>query len=370
MPDTAELLETTLAPSHKALGARMVEFGGWNMPVSYSSILEEHRAVREKAGLFDISHMGQIFVSGAGAEAWLNTTLTNDVRRLSVGHGQYTLMLNESGGTVDDLIIYRLEDLRYLLLVNASRIEDDFTWLNRRKNANITLENLSPEFGGLALQGPESETVLRRSFDEEKRPLKRNQLLITPFEGLDVILTRTGYTGEDGFELFASNELLPKLWDRLLAEGKPLGLQPCGLGARDTLRLEACYPLYGHELDSSITPLEAGLGSFLCFDKPEKFVGIDVLRKQKQEGLSRKSVALQVLGNGAPPRAQYPVLKDGQRIGEVTSGSHSPTLKRGIALALIDSAHAEAGTLLEILVRERPVSVQVVKKPFYRSSSL
>jgi aminomethyltransferase len=366
MSETLDLRETPLAPAHKALGARMVEFGGWNMPVSYTSILEEHKAVREKAGLFDISHMGQLFVSGTGAEAWLNNLLTNDIRRISPGYGQYTLMLNDGGGTVDDLIVYRLEDQRYLLLVNASRIEDDFNWLDRKKNANVSLENLSEAFGGIALQGPEAETILRKTFDEEKRPIKRNQLLISPFQGIDVIITRTGYTGEDGFEFFCSTEVVAALWNKLLEEGKNYGLVPAGLGARDTLRLEACYPLYGHELDSGITPLEAGLQTFLCFDKPEKFTGIEALRKQKQEGLIRKSVALEVVGVGAPPRAQYPLMKDGRQIGEVTSGGHSPTLKKGIALALIETASAELGTKLEMIVRERPVAVQVVKKPFYR----
>jgi aminomethyltransferase len=366
MVATADLRETPLSPAHKALGARMVEFGGWNMPVSYTSILEEHKAVREKAGLFDISHMGQVFVSGTGSEAWLNTLLTNDIRRISPGHGQYTLMLNDAGGTVDDLIIYRLEEQRYLLLVNASRIEDDYNWLNRKKNANVQIENLSHQFGGLALQGPEAEVIFHKVFENEMRPIKRNQLLLTPFLAEDVIVTRTGYTGEDGFEFFCSHETLISLWSKLLEEGKNHGLLPAGLGARDTLRLEACYPLYGHELDSGISPLEAGLQSFVSFDKPEKFIGIETLRKQKLEGTSRKSVALEVIGVGAPPRAQYPLLKKGKQIGEVTSGSHSPTLKKGIALALIETAHAEIGTQLEMIVREQPVTVQIVKKPFYQ----
>jgi aminomethyltransferase len=368
MAETSDLRETPLAPAHKALGARMIEFGGWNMPVSYSGILDEHQAVREKAGLFDISHMGQLFVSGTGAEAWLNTLLTNDIRRISPGHGQYTLMLNDSGGTVDDLIVYRLEDQRYLLLVNASRIEDDFNWLDRKKNANVLLENQSTALGGLALQGPQAEAIFHKTFGQEKRPIKRNQVLISPFQDMDVIITRTGYTGEDGFEFFCGNEVLTPLWNQLLEDGKNYGLVPVGLGARDTLRLEACYPLYGHELDSGITPLEAGLQAFLCFDKPEKFIGVETLRKQKQEGLSRKSIALEVLGAGAPPRAQYPILKDGRQIGEVTSGGYSPTLKKGIALALLETAFSEPGTQLEMIVRERPVSVQVVKKPFYRKS--
>jgi len=366
MSATESLRETALSPAHKTLGAKMVEFGGWNMPVSYTTIMEEHKAVREKAGLFDISHMGQIFVSGTGAEAWLNTLLTNDIRRISQGYGQYTLMLNEAGGTIDDLIVYRIEDQRYLLLVNASRIEDDFNWLDRRKNINVTVENLSQGFGGLALQGPEAETILRKTLDEEKRQIKRNQLLITPFLGLDVILTRTGYTGEDGFELFCSNEIILKLWDKLLLDGKNYGLLPAGLGARDTLRLEACYPLYGHELSSTISPLEAGLKNFICFDKPEKFIGVETLKKQRNKGLSRHSVAFEVVGAGAPPRANYPIMKAGVQVGEITSGGHSPTLKKGIALGLVELAHSEPGTQLEMIVRERSVPVQVVKKPFYR----
>ena len=365
MPDNEKLSRTPLADAHEALGAKMVEFGGWWMPVHYTSILQEHEAVRNAAGLFDISHMGELTVKGTGSEAWINSVLSNDIRRISPGTGQYTLMLNESGGTVDDLIVYRLGDQHFLLIVNASEIEKDFKWLERRLAPNVTIENHSEEYAALALQGPKSEVIFRKLFENEKRPLKRNQILDSPYKDRSVLVARTGYTGEDGFEFFLAPDLVVDLWQDLLKAGALTGCVPAGLGCRDTLRLEACYPLYGHELSQAIGPLEAGLGSFVSFDKPEKFVGHEVLREQKEKGTARKLVAFEVTGTGAPPRAHYPVFAQSVQIGEVTSGTLSPTLKKGVGLALVESKHAKIGEKIEIEVRGRCMPARIVKKPFY-----
>ncbi|MDD5262239.1 MAG: glycine cleavage system aminomethyltransferase GcvT [Methylacidiphilales bacterium] len=365
MSETTNLLRTPLADVHQELGAKMVEFGGWLMPVHYTSILQEHKAIRSTAGLFDISHMGELVVKGTGSEAWVNSLFCNDIRKISPGWGQYTLLLNESGGTVDDLIIYRLADQEFLLVVNASQIEKDFKWLERRLGPNVTIENQSEEFAAIALQGPKSEGVFRKLFDSEKRPLKRNQFIETPYKGKSVLVARTGYTGEDGFEIFLSPELATPLWKDLLKHGELVSCVSAGLGCRDTLRLEACYPLYGHELSQSISPLEAGLDHFVSFDKPEKFVGNEPLREQKESGITRSVAAFEITGPGAPPRAQYPVFAKNNQIGEVTSGSHSPTLNKGIGLALIARDFAKPGTEIEIEVRGKRQPARVVKKPFY-----
>jgi len=367
MSDSNPLRKVPLHAVHEALGAKIVEFGGWLMPVQYTSILQEHQAVREAAGLFDISHMGELMVSGTGSEAWINSMLSNDIRKISPGYGQYSLMLNESGGVLDDLLVYRLKDQLFMLVVNASQIEKDFLWLEKKLGPNTVIENQSDAFAALALQGPKAENIYRKVFNAEKRPLKRNQLLETPYLDKSVIVARTGYTGEDGFEFFLPAELAKTLWDDILKEGGPLGCIPVGLGARDTLRLEACYPLYGHELLQTISPLEAGLSHFVVFDKPEKFNGLEALRQQKETGPARKLVAFEITGPGAPPRAQYPVLRQGKVIGEVTSGTLSPTLKKGVGLALIKADCAKIGTSLEIEVRGKKLPATIVKKPFYSS---
>jgi aminomethyltransferase len=361
------LLKTPLAANHEALGAKMVEFGGWLMPVQYTGILQEHQAVRTAAGVFDISHMGEFIISGAGAEAWLNTVLTNDIRAISPGHGQYTLMLNENGGVVDDLYVYRLEDQVYLAVVNASETDKDFEWLRERLVANVTLENVSKHYAGLALQGPRAEAVLRKVFDREIRHIRRNQLMTSQYKGESVLITRTGYTGEEGYEFFCPSASAVELWERVLAEGAPLGCAPAGLGARDTLRLEAAYPLYGHELSPTISPLEAGVGFFVNFDKPEHFVGKEALGGRRKAGVPRRSVAFEMSAPSAPPRAGYAVYADGEKVGVVTSGGVSPTLRKNIGLALINSAQARIGGQLEIEIREKRHPALMVRKPFYNN---
>ncbi|MDR1145426.1 MAG: glycine cleavage system aminomethyltransferase GcvT [Verrucomicrobiales bacterium] len=357
------LKKTPLTAAHQALGARLVEFGGWLMPVQYAGILQEHRAVRETAGVFDISHMGEFIISGPSAEAWLNAMLCNDIRAISPGHGQYTLLLNEAGGVLDDWYIYRLEDQTYLAVVNATETGKDFNWLQKKVASNVTLKNVSEEYAALALQGPQSEAILYKTFDKEIRRIRRNQIMTTPYQGQPVWVARTGYTGEDGYELFFPAELAEGLWQRLLT----VGGVPAGLGARDTLRLEACYPLYGHELSETISPLEAGLGHFVSFDKPERFTGKDSLRRQKDAGLPRRLVAFEMTGLTAPPRARYAVLVDGQRVGEVTSGGVSPTLKKNLGLALIDHSHAKVGNRIDIEIRDQRRPALIVPKPFYNN---
>jgi aminomethyltransferase len=354
---------TPLAATHELLGARMMEFGGWHMPVQYQGILQEHKAVREAAGLFDISHMGEVFVSGPGSEVFLNTLLTNDVRKLPVGGGQYTLMLNEGGGVLDDLLCYRIEREHYLLIVNASKIDEDFAWIRSHAShfePSVQVENQSPLWAGLALQGPKSAAIMQRLFpqiDERGQPSAsllpaRNTIVSLPVANGPLLVARTGYTGEDGFECFCSSQSAPFWWDLILKTGEPEGAVPCGLGARDTLRLEAGFPLNGSDLSPEHTPLEAGLGAFVSLQKG-KFVGRDSLLTQKETSIPTKLAGLRMDGPTPPPRAHYPVLFNGERVGETCSGSLSPTFGLGIALAYLPSHLAAFGQKVTVDIRGR-----------------
>ncbi len=366
MASEANSRRTPLYDWHSKNGARLIDFSGWEMPVQYTGILEEHHAVRNAAGLFDISHMGQVRVGGTASESWLNTMLTNDIRQLSPGDAQYTLMLNETGGVLDDLIVFRMDDQNFLLVVNAGQTEADLKWLKKWQDDNTTIELLA-ERAGIALQGPRAEAILDKVFTEEIHFPKRNEIVTWPFQGRPVHIARTGYTGEDGFELLMEADTAPELWQTLLKNGKGLGLLPAGLGARDTLRLEAGLPLYGHELNPSVTPYEAGLAAFVNNDKPERFLGRDCLREQKQRGIPRKIAAFEITSPSAPPpRAQYPVFAAGKPAGVVTSGAVSPTLKKGIGLALLDAAHAANGTIIEIEIRGNRHPAITAPKPLYR----
>lgn len=373
------LLRTPLYEAHRRRHARLVEFGGWEMPVQYSSILDEHLCVRRAAGVFDICHMGEVLVSGAGAEAFLNATLTNDVRKLPVGLGQYTLMCLPTGGVVDDLYCYRLASDEYLLIINASRIAEDVNWLHRREQeaavrGHLSVRNVSDDFGAVAVQGPRVAEFIEQVFPGPSHAgvpavtatqLKKNQVGAWTFAGQRVWLGRTGYTGEDGFEAIAPAAVIEQVWEAVLAAGHVACAQPCGLGARDTLRTEACFPLYGHELDEQTTPIEAGLGYFVALDKGD-FCGRDVLARQKAEGVAKRCVAFRMRDKGAPPRPGYPVIAGGQAVGTVVSGTQSPTLGIGIGLGYVPPAHAEPGTALEIEIRGRRWPAEVVKKPFYK----
>jgi aminomethyltransferase len=371
------LKRTPLFAVHQKAGARLVPFGGWEMPVQYSSIVDEHLAVRRAAGLFDISHMGEVRVSGTGAADFLNRLLTNDIRKLPVGGGQYTLMCNELGGVIDDLYAYRLGEQEYLLVINASRIDDDVTWVEKQASgaASVEVTNVSDRFGALALQGPKTPDfitacfpgpALRGTMVRHAGELKKNQVGAFEFRMADVLVARTGYTGEDGFEIIAAANLVEELWLHIMAQGHSHCIQPAGLGARDTLRTEACYPLYGHELDESTTPIEAGVGFFVALDKGE-FIGRSVLADQKTKGPARKCVAFKMTEKSAPPRPHYPVWIANEKVGEVTSGTQSPSLNAGIGLAYVPGGHAKAGTKIEIEIRGKRAPAEIVPKPIYRS---
>ena len=365
--DHHALKQTPLAEAHPEWGARMVEFGGWLMPVQYTGILEEHEAVRTAAGLFDISHMGEIFVSGAGAATWLNRVLTHDVSRLQPGQGQYTLLLNENGGVIDDLFLYQLAPERYFLVVNASKIDEDVAWLRSRLPAEgVEFENRSEAMAALALQGPAASAVYAAFFGDSVPLPARHHLVALAHQGTDLLAARTGYTGEDGFELFFPAAKARTFWENLLQAGKPHGLKPCGLGARDTLRLEVCYPLNGNDLTPHHTPIEAGLSSFVSLEKEADFPGKEILRQQKTSGVARKLVAFRMTGKSAPPRAHYPLFAEGRPIGEVTSGSQAPSLGCGIGMDYVEAAFARPGQAIEVEVRGNRFPAEIAKKPLYK----
>jgi aminomethyltransferase len=363
---------TPLYPEHLRLGAKMIEFGSWLMPVQYSGIVDEHLAVRGNAGLFDISHMGQFVVSGPQAGEWLNRMLTNDIARLSPGHGQYTFLLNENGGVIDDLIVYRLREEEYLLIVNAAKVEEDFAWMRGRLGQEegqgadgVALKNRSADYAGLALQGPKAP----RLFDELfgiSRP-GRNEVRQVTRDGVPFVVACTGYTGEEGYEFFFPATEAAAQWNRILERGTDAGIKPCGLGARDTLRLEMCYPLNGSDLSPAHTPLEAGLSIFVDLNKPE-FVGREALLAQRERGIPYRLAPIKMTEKGPPPRAHYPVLKDGVQVAELSSGTLSPSLGFGIGMAYLPANLARIGEELEIEIRGRRFPGTVERKPFRKTA--
>lgn len=346
----------------------MVDFGGWQMPVQYSGIIDEHKAVREAAGVFDISHMGEFFFRGTGALDFLNGLLTNDVAKLGVGQGQYTLMLNEEGGVIDDLIVYRTAKLKYFLVVNASKIDEDRAWIEKRHpvDSGDSFLDRSESYSALALQGPKALKIARAFLGARWPEPKRNEITSYSWNCRKILAARTGYTGEDGIELFFKNEMAESFFPALLDAGEPFGLKPCGLGARDTLRLEACLPLNGNDLSDKRTPLEAGLGFFVSLTKKASFPGKEALLKQKSKGVKEKLVAFRLKEKGPPPRPHYALFRGGKQVGEVTSGAPSPTLGCGIGLAYVRADCAEPGTVIEMEVRGTRVEVEVVKRPIYK----
>ena len=372
------------------LGAKMVPFAGWLMPVQYTSIVEEHQAVRNHVGVFDISHMGQFIVDGAGGRDWLNSMLTNNVDKLDVGMGQYTFLLNERGGIIDDLIVYRIDEHKYLLVVNAARADEDFAWLQNHLSdgrslnraggglpafakatacgetaAFCNLTNRSANFGAVAIQGPRTIALFHALFGKDIELPARNHNLDVPFNTTNVSVARTGYTGEDGIEVFFPAKDAVKFWSAVLERGEPLGIKPCGLGARDTLRLEMCYPLNGSDLSPERNPIEAGLGFFVDLAKPD-FIGRDALLKTNEFGPREKLVPFRMKEKGPPPRPHYTVFRNDKRIGEVTSGTLSPSLNWGIGMAYVSSAHAKIGAEIDIEIRAQKFPATVEKKPLYR----
>jgi len=366
--------KTPLYDEHVWLGAKMVPFAGWLMPVQYTSIVDEHQAVRNALGIFDISHMGQFIVDGAGAREWLNTMLTNNTNKLDVGMGQYSFLLNERGGIIDDLIVYRIGDQKFLLVVNAARTEEDFAWLQNHVPAvepavstakEIRLTDRSAKFGGVAIQGPRTAELFHALFGIDADLPSRNSIADLPFDGTTVSVARTGYTGEDGIEIFFRATDAVELWSSALEKGKPFGIKPCGLGARDTLRLEMCYPLNGSDLSPKRNPIVAGLGFFVDLTK-RNFIGRDALLKTKENGAPEKLVAFRMKEKGPPPRPHYAVFQNGERIGEATSGTLSPSLNYGIGMAYIDAAHVKIGAQIDIEIRGKKFPAIIEKKPLYK----
>jgi aminomethyltransferase len=358
--------KTPLYDTHVAYGGRIVEFGGWLLPVQYSGIRDEHHAVRTKAGLFDVSHMGEVRVEGPGALDFLQKLVANNVARLVDQQILYTPMCYENGGVVDDLLVYKYADSQYLLVINAANIDKDWQWMvQSSKGFDVKLTNISPQTAQLALQGPLAQKILSGLTDVPLDQIKyywfQPQAVVA---GKPVMISRTGYTGEDGFEIYCQPEDAPYLWEQLMQAGKPLGLIPAGLGARDTLRFEACLPLYGHELSADITPLEAGISMFVKLDK-DGFTGQAALATQKQAGLKRKIMGLEMVGRGVA-RAQYPIFAGEQQIGFITTGSYAPTLNKNMGLAMIDIAYAKLEQPVEIEIRGKKIAAKLIKKPFYK----
>jgi aminomethyltransferase len=348
------------------------------MPVQYTSIIDEHTAVRTAAGIFDISHMGEVMVKGGRSADFLNHLLTNDVRKLAVGQGQYTLMCNEGGGAVDDLYAYRLGEADYLLIVNASRIPDDMDWIRAAhakfpQRQDVSIENVSDQTGAVAVQGPAVAAFIEKVFTpvQEGTPaagLAKNQIGRFASGNIEAWVSRTGYTGEYGFEVVAGSGDIAELWNKLIEAGRPHGLKPAGLGARDTLRTEACYPLYGHELDDQTGPIEAGLGFFVSFDKGD-FIGRTALLDKKAKGASKKLMAFKTVEQSAPPRPGYTLWSaptGGEQIGSVASGTLSPSLGSGIGLAYLKPEAARVDAIYQLETRGRRSPVVLCKKPLYR----
>jgi aminomethyltransferase len=361
-----EYNKTPLYDEHVRLGARMVPFAGWLMPVQYLSIVEEHQAVRNNVGIFDISHMGQLIVDGTGAGEWLNAMLTNNVGKLDVGTGQYTFLLNERGGIIDDLIVYRIGEQKFLLVVNAARADEDFAWLQGHL-VNAVLTNRSVDFGGVAIQGPQITKFFHALFGRDIDLPARNSIADFPFDGTTVSVARTGYTGEDGIEVFFRATDAAKFWNAALERGKSCGIKPSGLGARDTLRLEMCYPLNGSDLSPERNPIEAGLGFFVDLTKPN-FIGRDVLVETKEKGPHEKLVPFRMKEKGPPPRPHYAVFENGERVGEVTSGTLSPSLNWGIGMAYVSTGRAKIGSQIDIEIRGQKFPATIEKKPLYKKS--
>jgi aminomethyltransferase len=360
----SEIKRTSLYEAHQKAGGKIVEFAGWEMPIQYEGLVVEHEAVRNKVGIFDVSHMGEVSVKGTDAEKFVNHLVSNDVSKLNPNQIAYAMMCYEHGGIVDDLLNYKYAEDHYFLVINASNVDKDFAWMQEQAKAfDVVLVNLSEDFSEIAVQGPNAQALLQKLTETDL-----NEIEFFYFKdgvkvcGYDCIVSRTGYTGEDGFEVYMTHDAAPVIWEALLEKGQDLGVKPTGLGCRDTLRFEAGLPLYGNELDHDISPLEAGLGMFVKLDKP--FVGRDALVKQKEEGLKRKTAGFEMVDRGIP-RHGYEVAVQGKVIGHVTTGYTSPTVGRTIGTALIDASYSEMGTELDVLIRNKPAKAKIVSKRFY-----
>jgi len=361
-----ELKRTPLFDIYSKYGGKTIDFGGWELPVQFSGIKEEHETVRTKAGLFDVSHMGEIEVVGPDSLAYLQKMMTNNIAAIQVGGAQYNAMCYENGGTVDDLLVYKKSEDCYLLVVNAANIEKDYKWLSQHVFGDVKLTNISNQVAQLALQGPLAESVLQKLTPTDLSEISffkfKDQVEVN---GKSTLVSRTGYTGEDGFEIYCKSEEALELWEAILEVGKDEDVQPIGLGARDTLRFEANLALYGQELSKDITPIEAGIGFAVKTNKADDFIGKEVLKKQKEEGAPRKLVGIEMIEKGIP-RHGYEVFVGGEKIGEVTTGTQSPTLKKNIGLALLRSEYTKVATEVEVQIRKKRLKAVVVPTPFYK----
>ena len=351
-----------LYSKHVALGALMQPFAGYDMPIQYSSIIDEHEAVRTRCGVFDVSHMGEAVITGNDAERYVNHIFTNDVKAIGAGGVLYGMMLYPDGGTVDDLLVYKMTDDKYLLVINAANTDKDLAWM--RQNAegfDVCIEDASPRYSQLAVQGPDAEAVMAEVLGIECKELAFYTFkTVTAANGEEIIVSRTGYTGEDGFEIYADSDAINCYWDKLIESGR---CKPCGLGCRDTLRFEVGLPLYGNELSAEISPVMAGLSMFCKLDKAE-FIGKEAIAAQKADGVSRKVVGIELAGH-AVPRHGYTVLADGKEVGTVTTGYQSISTGRSVCMALVDAAYAKLGTQLDVQIRKKTFPGTVVKKRFY-----
>lgn len=367
----SELKKTPIFPEYRAYEGKTIDFGGWDLPVQFAGIKHEHEVTRTKAGLFDVSHMGEIIVKGEQSKTFLQYMTTNDIAKLTPGRVQYTFMCYEDGGTVDDFLIYMLAADHYLLVVNAANTEKDFSWLKTNctySEKEVELLNVSAEYVQLALQGPLAEQILQTLTDTNLPSISffRFEDNVS-FTGVDdqAMVSRTGYTGEDGFEIYIRSESGRDLWNAVLSAGKDKGIEPIGLGARDTLRFEAGLALYSQELSETISPIEAGLQFAVKVKKDSDFIGKKVLQKQKESGPARKLVGIEMMEKGIP-RTGYEVMKNGEVIGTITSGTQSPTFNKNIGHALIDQSYAEVGNLIDVKIRKRTMRAEIVKTPFYK----
>ena len=353
--------KTCLYDNHVALGALMSPFGGFIMPIQYSSIIDEHNAVRQHCGVFDVSHMGEVFVTGNDAEKFVNHIFTNDITNAPIGQIYYGMMLYPDGGTVDDLLVYKMGENNFFLVINAANIDKDIDWIMQNANGyDVNIDHCSDRYGQLAVQGPEAEAVVEEVLGLACKELTFYTAKTLMVDGEEIIVSRTGYTGEDGFEIYGSHEFIVKMWNLLMESGR---CKPCGLGCRDTLRFEVGLPLYGDELSKDITPIMAGLGMFCKLNK-EEFIGKDALVEQKTNGFAKKLVGIE-LQDKAIPRHGYAVLKDEKQIGEVTTGYHCISVDKSVCMALIDFEHSTLGTEVEVQIRKKVFPGVVVKKRFY-----
>ncbi|MBC2318909.1 glycine cleavage system aminomethyltransferase GcvT [Listeria booriae] len=362
MTELTELKKTPIFPLYEKYGAKTIDFGGWDLPVQFQGIKAEHEAVRTNAGLFDVSHMGEVTVKGAGSLDFLQKMLSNDISKLKPGKAQYNIMCYETGGVVDDLVVYMIAENDYLLVVNAANTDKDYEWLAEHATDDVNVQNVSLEYGQLALQGPNAEVVLAKLTDADLGALGFFGFVDNvEVAGVQALVSRSGYTGEDGFEIYTKAEDAPAVWEAILKED----VLPIGLGARDTLRFEANLALYGQELSKDISPLEAGVGFAVKLQKEADFLGKKALIAQKEAGLTRKSVGIELIDRGIP-RHDYKVFAADKEIGIVTSGTQSPTLGKNLGLALIDIDYTALDSLVEVEVRNKKLQAKVVPTPFYK----